>query len=240
MIFALDISKSMLLEDIKPNRLEALKKVLARFSAMRSRDRIGIVVYGGESINWCPLTTNYPLLLRRINTIDEPDLTDGTAIGSGLASAINILKESKVKSKLIILLTDGENNAGTIDPLLAAGFARRLGIKIYTIGIGRTGFAQMPLKGLNGQPYYQEIYVKLNDSSLRKIAKVSGGSYYNATDAGALQNIYEAINKLETKKDKLVNSVSNQPCLPWLLGTALLLLFAERFLKYTFLRTWPA
>ncbi|HTE02139.1 MAG TPA: VWA domain-containing protein [Mucilaginibacter sp.] len=239
-VFALDISKSMLIEDIKPNRLEALKDVLNRFIAMRSQDRMGIVLYAGESMNWCPLTKNYPLLLSRINKMEESDLGDGTAIGSGLSSAINILRESPLKSRVIILLTDGENNAGIIDPQMAAQFAKRLNIKIYVVGIGSTGFALMPLRGLDGQKYYQKIYVTLNEWELKKIAAISGGSYFRATDIKALQNIYAAINKLETKKIKYVTTLNYSPCFEWFIGIALLVLFAEVFLKFTLLRTWPA
>ncbi len=239
-VFALDISKSMLIEDIKPNRMEALKDVLNRFVTLRSHDRMGIVLYAGESLNWCPLTKNYPLLLDRINKMDDSDLADGTAIGSGLSSAINILKQSIIKSRVIILLTDGENNAGMIDPVLAAEFARRMNIKIYAIGIGSTGFALMPLKGLDGKKYYQKIFVTLNEASLKKIAAITGGSYYKATDAQALRNIYAAIGKLETKKIKWVTNENYNPIFNWFIGVALVLMLFELFLKSTFLRTWPA
>jgi Ca-activated chloride channel family protein len=239
-VFALDISKSMLIEDIKPNRLEALKDVLNRFVTMRSQDRLGIVLYAGESMNWCPLTKNYPLLLNRIDKMEDNDLPDGTAIGSGLSSAVNILKQSPIKSKIIILLTDGENNAGIIDPVLAAQFARRLNIKIYAIGIGSTGFALMPLKGLNGEKYYQKIFVTLNEPVLKKIATVTGGAYFKATDALALQKTYAAISKLETKKVKWATSINYSPCFMWFIIAAVLMMLVEALLKFTYLRTWPA
>jgi Ca-activated chloride channel family protein len=239
-VMALDISKSMLIEDIKPNRLEALKDVLNKFITMRAHDRMGIVLYAGESMNWCPLTKNHPLLLTRINNMEENDLSDGTAIGMGLSSAVNILKQTDIRSKVIILLTDGENNAGDIDPLQAALFAKRLGIKIYAIGIGTTGFAQMPLTGMDGKKHYQKIFVKLNDTALRQISGITGGAYFKATDATALNNIYSSINQLETKKTKWVTTEKYSACFNWFIAVALALLFAEALLKFTVLRTWPA
>jgi len=239
-VFALDISKSMLIEDLKPNRLLALKDVLNKFVTMRSQDPIGIVLYAGESMNWCPLTKNYPLLLTKINTMEDNDLNDGTAIGSGLASAINLLNQSSQKNKVIVLLTDGENNAGNIDPLLAAEFAKRAKIKVYSIGIGTTGLADLPLIGLDGKKYYQKIYTTLNDTILKKIAEISGGQYFRATDAKALQDIYANINKLETKDTKLVTKLSYVSCYGWFVTIALILLFLEMLLKFTLLKTWPA
>ncbi len=239
-VFALDISKSMLIEDIKPNRIEALRDVLGRFITMRVHDRMGIVLYAGESVNWCPLTRDHAMLLSRINTMTQSDLSDGTAIGSGLASAVNILKQSTIQSKVIILLTDGENNAGIIDPVLAAQMAKRFNIKIYAIGVGSTGTALMPLQGFDGKKYYQKIAVTLNENTLKKLAGITGGEYFKATDAKALQSIYASIGKLETKKDKWVATVNYSSCFIWFVEAALLILLIEALLKFTVLRTWPA
>jgi Ca-activated chloride channel homolog len=239
-VFALDVSKSMLIEDIKPSRIEALKDVLNRFVTMRSQDPMGVVLYAGESTNWCPLTKNYPLLLSRINKIDDNDLSDGTAIGSGLAAAVNVLKQSAKNNRVIILLTDGENNAGVIDPYLAAEFARRLHIKIYAVGIGSTGFANMPLIGIDGQKFYQKIYVRLNVEALKKIATTTGGAYFKAGDAKMLQDIYASINKLETKQIKWITKISYSTCFDWFVEAALIVLLLEVLLRFTFLNTWPA
>jgi Ca-activated chloride channel homolog len=239
-VFALDVSKSMEIEDIKPSRMGALKDVLNKFVTMRSQDPIGIVLYAGESTNWCPLTKNYPLLLSRINKIDDNDLSDGTAIGMGLASAVNVLKQSPKNNRVIILLTDGENNAGTIDPYQAAEFAKRLNIKIYAVGIGSTGFANMPLIGIDGQKFYQKVYVRLNVEALKKISATTGGAYFKASDAKMLESIYASINKMETKEIKWITKVNYSTCFDWFVDIALVILLIEVLLRFTFLNTWPA
>lgn len=239
-IFALDASKSMLIEDLKPNRSEALKSVLNRFVAMRMEDRIGMVLYAGESINWCPLTKNSQQLLQSINTMQNNKLNDGTAIGSGMVTAIKALQNSKVKNKVIVLLTDGENNAGIIDPLLAAQFAQRLHIKIYTISIGRTGFAPMPLKDLQGNTYYQKVYCTINETVLRKIAQITGGNYFNATNVVTLRKVYDQINKMETQQERYIYRDLYDSYRTLLVIFAILLLLSETILKMTVLRTWPS
>lgn len=240
MVFALDVSKSMSIEDVKPSRIEALKNVLNRFISLRPTDRMGIVLYAGESMNWCPLTKDRPLLIKRVNEMSNSDLSDGTAIGSGLLSAVNILKQSDGKTKVIILLSDGENNAGSVDPLMAAGFAKRLNIKIYVIGIGSTGMAQMPLIGSDGKKYYQNIFVTLNEAALKSIALLTGGVYFKAADADALRSIYASIDKFETKKRKPLATVSYESCFNWFAAFALLLVLTEFLLKFTVFRIWPA
>jgi Ca-activated chloride channel family protein len=239
-IFALDASKSMLIEDLKPNRSEALKSVLNRFVALRMEDRIGMVLYAGESINWCPLTKNSQQLLQSINTMQNNKLNDGTAIGSGLVTAIKALQNSKVKSKVIVLLTDGENNAGIIDPLLAAQFAQRLQIKIYTISIGRTGFAPMPLKDLQGNTYYQKVYCTINEPVLKKIAQITGGNYFKATNVVTLRKVYNQINQMETKQERWVYRDRYDSYRMLFVIVAILLLLSETILKMTLLRTWPS
>jgi Ca-activated chloride channel homolog len=238
-ILALDISKSMLIEDIKPNRLEALKDVLNKFVAGRLNDKLGIVLYAGESLYWCPLTNNYPFLLSKLNQMDEMDLADGTAIGLGLTSAVNALRQSKKPNKIIILLTDGENNTGFVDPLTAAEIARKFNIKVYTIGVGTTGRASLPIIDLNGNKTYSSIEVSIDEVALKKIADNTGGKYFRATDAKALWNIYTEIDKLEKTKVvqlKETTYVSNYRLFVLL---AMFFLLLEMVLKFTLLRTWP-
>ena len=239
-VFALDASKSMLIEDLKPNRSEALKAVLNRFVALRMEDRIGLVLYAGESINWCPLTKNSKQLLQSINSMQHNKLNDGTAIGSGMVTAIKALQNSKVKNKVIVLLTDGENNAGIIDPLLAAQFAQRLHIKIYTISIGRTGFAPMPLKDLNGNTYYQKVYCTINETVLKKIAQITGGTYFKVTDVVTLRTVYNQIHRMEQQQQRWEYRNRYESYRLILVSIALLLLLLETILKMTVLRTWPS
>jgi Ca-activated chloride channel family protein len=236
-MLSVDISKSMLIEDLKPNRLEALKDVLNRFIAGRNNDRLGIVLYAGESMYWCPLTKDYPFLLTKLNQINDAELPDGTAIGLGLTSALNALQQSKVKNKMVIFLTDGENNTGFIDPLTAAGIAKKLGIKVYTIGIGTTGMAKVPLTDMNGNKSYQYIHVSIDEDMLKKIAAITGGKFYRATDASALKNIYAQIDKLEQLKSVVQTKIYYRDEYAWFIGLAALLLVMEIVLRYTLLQT---
>jgi Ca-activated chloride channel family protein len=199
-VFAIDASGSMLIEDIKPNRLEALKEVLANFIAARSHDKFGLILYAGESVVWSPLTRDYRFLINKINTINDKEMVDGTAIGLGLASGINMMRSSNSKNKVIILLTDGENNAGFVNPLTASKLAGQYNVKVYTIGIGTTGKAPMPIINFDGEKSYQYVDVKLDEVLLNQIANLSGGKYFRATDRNVLKNIYQSIDKLETKK----------------------------------------
>lgn len=195
-MLAMDVSGSMLIEDIKPNRLEGLKNVITHFVAGRSTDRIGLVVYAGESLTWCPLTQDYAYLMRQLNHLDEPALADGTAIGLGLASAVQALSQSKAKSKIVILLTDGENTTGFLEPETAAQLARKNHIKVYTIGVGRTGKAPWPVYDLNGRKTYHYVHVKINEPALRSVADQTGGRFYRAQDATSLRRIYAQIDGL--------------------------------------------
>ena len=208
-VLALDISRSMLMEDIKPNRLSALKDVLSHFVAARSTDRFGVVLYAGESLLLCPLTKNYSFMLSRINQMDYKALADGTAIGVGLASAVNTLRQSQSPHKVIILLTDGENNTGYIDPTTAAEMARRFKIKVYAIGIGSSGLAPYPITDLSGKKTYQYIRTSIDETALTNIATRTGGSYFRATDAVALQKIYAEIDKLQKIKKLRIDLVYN-------------------------------
>jgi Ca-activated chloride channel family protein len=197
-VMAIDISASMLARDLSPNRLEALKKVAERFVNQRPNDRIGIVAYAGESFTKTPITSDKTIIIKTIRDLQWGELEGGTAIGMGLGSAINRLKESKAKSKVIILLTDGVNNSGFVDPKTAADIAKEMDIKVYTIGIGTNGTAQFPVgKRPDGSLVFQNQPVEIDEALLKTIAKETGGLYFRATSNTKLQEIYDEINKLE-------------------------------------------
>ena len=197
-IMAIDVSSSMLAKDLKPNRLSALKDVASDFIRQRPNDRIGLVVYAGESYTKTPITSDKSIVLGAMKEITYGQLEDGTAIGMGLATSVNRLKESKAISKVIILLTDGVNNSGFIEPQTAADLAVEYGIKTYTIGLGTNGNALTPIAyKRDGSFQYGMRQVEIDEELLKKIAKVSGGRYFRATDNEKLEEIYEEINKLE-------------------------------------------
>tara|TARA_R110002049_G_scaffold155109_1_gene319930 strand:+ start:2633 stop:3631 length:999 start_codon:yes stop_codon:yes gene_type:complete len=197
-VMAIDVSSSMLARDLKPNRLSALKKVAADFIRKRPNDRIGLVAYAGESYTKTPITSDKSIVLTSLRDITYGQLNDGTAIGMGLATAVNRLKESTSKSKIIILLTDGVNNAGFIEPKTAADLAVEYNIKTYTIGIGTNGNALSPVSyNPDGSFRYGMQKVEIDEKLLEEIAQVSGGKYFRATDNDKLEAIYDEINKLE-------------------------------------------
>ncbi|MDA0741291.1 MAG: VWA domain-containing protein [Bacteroidetes bacterium] len=198
LMMALDISTSMLARDLKPNRLEALKEVATDFVAQRAMDRLGLVIYAGEAYSPVPLTTDQSLLSQQISALHHEMLEGGTAIGMGLSTAVNRLVESTAKSKVIILLTDGENNGGMVDPVQAAELAASLGIKVYTIGLGTNGMASTPvMKDPRGNLIYQPRPVTIDEELLQRIASITGGQYFRATDNESLAQIYESIDQLE-------------------------------------------
>jgi len=198
-VMAIDISASMLAKDLKPNRLDALKKVAAKFIKGRPSDRIGLVLYAGESYTKTPITSDKSIVLGSLKEVKyDTRVSGGTAIGMGLATSVNRLKDSKAKSKVIILLTDGVNNAGTIDPKIASELALNFGIKVYTIGLGTNGMALSPI-GLraNGSFLFDRVKVEIDEKLLKEIAKSTNGKYFRATNNKKLQEIYAEINKLE-------------------------------------------
>ena len=200
-VMAVDVSGSMLAKDLKPNRMEALKRVAADFVEERPNDRIGIVVYASEAYTKTPVTSDKPLILDAINSIKYDNvLQDGTGIGMGLTTAVNRLKDSKAKSKVIILLTDGVNNAGFIEPETASDIAQQYGIKVYTIGIGSNGMAESPYAyAPNGRGFlYRMMPVEIDEKLMKSIASKTGGKYFRATGNDKLAQIYSEINKLET------------------------------------------
>jgi len=237
-VLALDISSSMLAEDLKPNRLEAAKNVASAFISGRPNDNIGLVVFSAESFTQCPLTTDHAVLLNLFGGIQSGMIEDGTAIGLGLANSVSRIKDSKAKSKVIILLTDGSNNRGDIDPITAAEIAKTFGIRVYTIGVGTKGQAPYPFQTAYGVQY-QNIDVVIDEQPLRQIASITGGEYYRATNNSKLKTIYEQIDKLEKTKMK-VQEYSKKNEEYRIFGLiALLLLLAEIVLRNTVLRRLP-
>lgn len=206
-MLAVDVSTSMLAEDLKPNRIEAAKQVASEFIAGRPDDNIGLTVFSGEAFTQCPMTTDHAVLLNLFNGIDckmviNGLLEDGTAVGMGLVNAVSRLKDSKAKSKVIVLLTDGSNNRGDISPLTAAEIARNFGIRVYTIGVGKNGNAPYP-QMVGGSIQYINIPVEIDEKTLAEIASVTGGEFYRATSNNSLKEVYQEIDKLEKTKLKV-------------------------------------
>ena len=199
-VIALDISGSMLAEDFRPNRIEASKDVAMDFISERPYDRIGLVIYGGESFTQCPLTTDHDVLLNLFGDIKNGMIEDGTAIGMGLATAVSRLKDSKAISKVAILLTDGSNNSGSIPPITAAEIAREFGIRVYTICVVSNGSARMPMQDQFGRTVYQNVPVRIDEKTLKEIARIADGKYFRATNKNKLEDIYKEIDKLEKSK----------------------------------------
>lgn len=236
-VMAIDVSSSMLSQDLKPNRFEALKKVASQFVKDRPNDRIGLVVYAGESYTKTPVTTDKGIILSSLAELTYGQVEDGTAIGMGLATAVNRLKESKAKSRVIILLTDGVNNTGVIDPLIAAELAAEYGIKVYTVGIGTNGMALSPY-ALNpdGSIMYRMLQVEIDESLMKKIAQITNGRYFRATNNQKLQQIYAEINKLETSKIEEFKYTEVDEKFRLLVIIATILLLLEFLLKHTVFR----
>jgi len=239
-VMAIDVSASMLARDLKPNRLEALKKVATDFVNQRPNDRIGIVVYAGESFTQTPITSDKRIVRNTISNIKWGDLDGGTAIGMGLGSAVNRLKESKAKSKVIILLTDGVNNTGFVDPKTATELAVGLGIKVYTIGLGTNGTASFPYAKdpKTGNLLFRNSPVEIDEELLQYIAKETEGKYFRATDNSKLKAIYEEINKLEKTEIEEFKYYNYQEKYRILVLLAGFLILIEVFLKNTIFRSF--
>lgn len=232
-MMALDISGSMLAEDLKPNRLEAAKSISSEFVNSRPNDNIGLVVFSGESFTQCPLTTDKAALSQLFSVINEQMIqANGTAIGLGLASAVNRLKDSQAKSKVIILLTDGSNNTGEIDPMMASELAKTFGIRVYTIGVGTKGMAPYPFQTAFGVQR-QMVPVDIDEKTLTSISANTDGKYFRATDNKSLKEIYENIDKLEKTKISVQEySKKNEEYLPFAIAllSVMLLEFLVRYL----------
>ena len=238
-VMAIDVSSSMLARDLKPSRLSALKKVAANFIANRTADRIGLVVYAGESYTKTPITSDKALVVDVLNKINyDGVINDGTAIGMGLATAVNRLRDSKAKSKVIILLTDGVNNTGFVDPKTAAGLASSFGIKTYTIGLGSNGSAPAPVAlRPDGSFVYQLTKVEIDEELLKDIAKQTGGSYYRATDNKKLEAIYKEIDKLERTEVEEIRYTKYHEKFRRFVFLALAALLLEWLLRHTLFKS---
>ena len=237
-VLALDVSSSMLARDFEPDRLEAAKDLAIQFIAGRRNDRIGLVVFSGESFTQCPLTTDHSVLINLFKDVKSGIIEDGTAIGMGLANAVSRLKDSDAKSKVIILLTDGVNNQGAIAPATAADLAQTFGIRVYTIGVGTEGVAPYPMNTPFGVQL-RNMPVEIDEEVLTEIAQKTGGEYFRATDNEKLKQIYEQIDKLEKSKIEVKEfSQRNEEFLMFVMIAAFLLL-TEMVLKNTILRQIP-
>jgi Ca-activated chloride channel family protein len=239
-VMAIDVSASMLAKDLKPNRLEALKNVASNFILDRTNDRIGLVEYAGESYTKTPITSDKNIIIKSLKEINYNTIIEGgTAIGMGLATSVNRIKDSKAKSKVIILLTDGVNNSGFIDPNTAAELAIEYGIKIYTIGIGTNGMALSPV-GVdnNGKFSYAKIQVEIDEDLLIEIAEITGGKYFRATDNKKLQEIYGEINKLEKSDIEEIKYYNHEEKYRLYILLAIIFLTTELILKYTLFRSF--
>lgn len=239
-VMAIDVSASMLAKDLLPNRLEALKKVAAQFIQGRANDRIGLVEYAGESYTKTPITSDKAIVLRSLRDIKYNTIIEGgTAIGMGLATSVNRLKDSKAKSKVIILLTDGVNNSGFIDPKIASELAVEYGIKTYTIGLGTNGMALSPIAiKNNGSFQYGRVQVEIDEELLKEIAEVTGGKYFRATNNKKLAEIYKEINKLEKTEIEEFKFYNYEEKYRPLVILAGLLILLEFLLRYTLFRSF--
>ena len=236
-VLAMDISGSMLAQDLTPDRLEASKKVAMDFISGRPNDRIGLVIFSGESFTQCPLTTDHQVLQNLFKDVKSGMVEDGTAIGMGLATAVNRLKESEAKSKVVILLTDGVNNQGSIAPMTAAEIAQQFEVRVYTIGVGTIGKAYSPVAIIGNQYKYDWAEVQIDEETLMKIAEETGGKYFRATNAEKLAGIYEEIDELEkTRFNVLKYQRKTEVYLPFLI-IAIAGLLLEKALQFTLIRS---
>ena len=238
-VMAIDVSASMLARDLNPNRLEATKEVAANFIKDRPTDRIGLVVYAGESFTKTPITSDKSIVLNALEEIEYNNIIEsGTAIGMGLATAVNRLKDSQAESKVIILLTDGVNNAGFIDPKIASELAAEFGIKVYSIGVGSNGTALSPVAILNGNFQYGNVPVEIDEELLQQIADDTGGRYFRATDNEKLEEIYEEIDALEKTEIEEFRFYNYEEKFRPLVLLAGLLLLVEILLRFTLFRSF--
>jgi len=238
-MMAIDISSSMLAQDLRPNRLEAAKNVAAAFINGRPNDNIGLVVFSAESFTQCPLTTDHAILLNLFKDIQSGMIEDGTAIGLGLANAVSRIKDSQARSKVIILLTDGSNNRGEIAPVTAAEIAKTFGIRVYTIGVGTKGAAPYPFRLPGGTVQTQMIPVDIDEPTLKQIATTTGGQYFRATDNASLKEIYSEIDQMEKTKINVREYSKKQEEYKNIALILFALLLLELLLKHTLLKKIP-
>lgn len=243
-IVALDLSGSMASEDFqlrgkRVNRLTIAKDVLAKFIKRRPSDRIGLVAFAGRPYVAAPLTLDHDFLLTNLKRLELHSIEDGTAIGAGLSTALNRLRDIESKSKIVILMTDGQETVGEIPPITAAEAAKSLGIKTYTIGVGTQGTAPIPAEGRFGQTVYRQVEVDIDEAMLKQVANLTGGKYYRATDTASLRNIYSEINKLEKTEVKVEEYNRHEELFHWPLAIGLALVLLEIILNHTVWRKLP-
>ena len=238
-MMSLDISSSMLAQDLRPNRMEAAKDVAAAFINGRPTDNIGLVVFSAESFTQCPLTTDHTILLNLLKDVHIGMIEDGTAIGHGLVTAVTRLRDSQAKSKIVILLTDGTNNRGEIAPVTAAEIAKVFGIRVYTIAVGTMGMAPYPIPLPGGGVRLEDRLVEIDEQTLTQIAQITGGLYFRATDNKSLKEIYAEIDQLEKTKMSVQEYSQKQEEFVFFALLGLLLLLLELLLKYTVLKNIP-
>jgi Ca-activated chloride channel family protein len=237
-MMAMDVSSSMLAKDFEEDRLDASKKVAVTFVEKRKYDRLGLVVFGGESFTQCPLTADHDILKQMISSLACGIAAEGTAIGMGLAHAVRRLQKSNSKSKVIILLTDGVNNAGSVDPLQAAAAAQKYGVKVYTIGVGTNGRAKAPVaRKPNGGFIYNYVTVEIDEALLTEIANQTGGKYFRATDLASLESIYEQINQMEKTKIEKKSFRKYSEKFYWFVWASMFFIFLYLLLSNTLFRT---
>ena len=243
-VLAVDVSGSMLAEDFqlhgqRANRLEVVKQAVKEFVTNRPNDRMGLVVFAGRPYTQCPLTLDHGWLLTQVDRAKIGMVEDGTAIGSGIATALNRLRRSKSNSRIMVLLTDGVNNAGTVTPEAAAQLAKTLGVRIYTIGAGTKGLAPYPATDIFGRRVDQQVKIEVDDEGLTKIARLTGGQYFRATDTDSLRTIYHEIDRMEKTTIEQPQYVSYKEWYPWFVIPAMLLLLGEVVASETWLRVLP-
>jgi Ca-activated chloride channel family protein len=237
-VMAMDVSTSMLARDLYPDRINASKEIAVEFISQRRSDRIGIVVFAGESFTQCPLTTDKRTLVNLMNEVTTDIIEDGTAIGNGLATAVARLTESDAKSRVVILLTDGVNNSGEVAPQMATEIAKQYGIKVYTIGVGKEGMAKYPVMTPWGVQL-QDVKVEIDEELLKNIAKETGGKYFRATDNTKLADIYNEINQMETGRTTITNAVIYEELFMSYVLWALAAFMIELILNWFVIRRMP-
>ena len=243
-MLALDVSRSMLAEDLsigneRANRVDAVKKVTQKFIESRPNDRIGILCFAGRPYLVSPLTLDHDWLLQNLERVRIGLVEDGTAIGSAIASACNRLKDKEAKSKIVVLLTDGDNNAGKVTPATAAEAAKALGIKVYTVGAGTRGYAPVPVQDMFGRTVYQNVKVEVDEKTLKEIATITNAQYYRATDGKSLEDIFGQIDKMEKSTVELDQYKQYRDLFPWFLGPGFALVALEVLLGQTIWRRLP-
>jgi Ca-activated chloride channel homolog len=238
-VIAIDISSSMLAQDLRPDRLEAAKDVAIEFISGRPYDRIGLILFSSESFTQCPLTTDHAVLTNLFKDVQSGIIEDGTAIGVGLANAVNRLKDSDAVSKVIILLTDGVNNTGVVDPITAGELAKTFGIRVYTIGLGTQGSAPYPAKDMFGRTHLMQVEVEIDEEILQQISDITGGKYFRAFDNNKLRQIYTEIDQMEKSKLNVKEfSRKNEEYMPYALA-AFIILLLEFVIRRLIIRSLP-